>query len=100
MFCGSSKGVKPDYTDAAEEFGEVLVENNYGLVYGGAGIVVMGAVADAVLQSGGEVIGVIPEALKMKEAAHDGLNKLHVVSSTHKRKSLMAKLSDGFVALP
>ena len=77
-----------------------MCERGIGLVYGGAAIGVMGAVADAVLAAGGEAIGIIPESLAVKEVAHENLTDLHVVASMHERKAMMADLSDGFVALP
>lgn len=100
VFCGSSSGRVPDYLAAAKVLGTAMVQKGIGLVYGGAKVGVMGAVADAVLDQGGEAIGVIPKALMKKELAHEGLNELMVVSSMHERKALMADLSDGFVALP
>jgi uncharacterized protein (TIGR00730 family) len=100
VYCGSSPGLMPDYRDAATVLGHTLAERGIGLVYGGASIGVMGAVADGVLEKGGEVIGVIPFALATREVAHDGLNELVVVDSMHERKARMAELSDGFIALP
>lgn len=100
VFCGSSQGAKPAYKQAASAMGEALAKAEIGLVYGGGNVGLMGIIADATLAAGGEVIGVIPEALVAKEIAHKGLTKLHVVSSMHQRKSLMAELSDAFVALP
>ena len=100
VYCGSSPGRNPRFIQAAQELGEALVGRGIGLVYGGAGIGVMGAVANAVLGLGGEVIGVIPKALDAKEVAHTGLTEQHVVASMHERKALMAELSDGFIALP
>jgi uncharacterized protein (TIGR00730 family) len=100
VFSGSSWGVRAEYGRAANELGELLVEAGIGLVYGGASIGLMGAVADAVLQKGGEVIGVIPQSLVDKEVAHTGLHDLRITSSMHERKALMADLSDGFIALP
>jgi uncharacterized protein (TIGR00730 family) len=85
---------------AAEEMGAELVRRNIGLVYGGGNVGLMGVIADAVLRSGGEAVGVIPENLMAREGGHDGLTKLHVVRSMHERKALMADLSDAFVALP
>jgi len=78
----------------------VMANKNIGLVYGGASIGVMGAIADAVLEEGGEVIGIIPKELFVKEVAHTGITELREVSSMHERKALMAELSDGFIALP
>ncbi len=100
VYCGSSSGKDPAYIAAARELGGVLLQHNIGLVYGGACVGLMGAVADTVLAGGGEVIGVMPQSLVDKEVAHDGLSELHVVNSMHERKALMAELSDGFVALP
>ncbi|MCF3935360.1 TIGR00730 family Rossman fold protein [Acuticoccus sp. M5D2P5] len=100
IFCGSNSGFDPQFVDEARELGRVLAANRIGLVYGGASVGLMGAVADAVLAHGGEAIGVIPEALVDKEIAHHGLSDLRVVGSMHERKALMADLSDAFVALP
>jgi uncharacterized protein (TIGR00730 family) len=100
VFCGSSSGSRPEYLAAAREMGRILGEEGIGLVYGGASVGLMGAVADAVLAGGGTVTGVIPRHLVSKEIAHAGLTELRVVGSMHERKALMAELSDGFVALP
>jgi uncharacterized protein (TIGR00730 family) len=100
VFCGSSSGNGPAYVEAARAFGRVLAENDIGLVYGGARVGLMGAVADAALERDGEVVGVIPRALVDREIAHTGLSELRVVQTMHERKALMAELSDGFVALP
>ncbi len=100
VFCGSNSGSEPAYIDAAGALGRTLAEAGVGVVYGGASVGLMGAVADAALAAGGEVIGVIPRALVDKEIAHRGLADLRVVASMHERKALMAELSDGFVALP
>jgi uncharacterized protein (TIGR00730 family) len=100
VFCGSSSGSRPEYRAAAEELGTEVVRRNIGLVYGGGNVGLMGVIADAVLKAGGEVMGVIPENLMAKEVGHNGLTKLHVVRSMHKRKALMADLSDAFIALP
>jgi hypothetical protein len=100
VFSGSSPGVRTEYTHAARAFAAVLVRRGLGLVYGGAKVGLMGVLADTVLAGGGEVIGVIPGALRTKEVAHDGLTTLHVVSSMHERKAQMAALADAFVALP
>lgn len=100
VFAGSSAGTRPEYRDAAIELGRTLAERGIGVVYGGSCVGLMGAVADAALAAGGEVIGVIPQALVDKEVAHRGLSDLRVVSSMHERKALMADLSDGFVAIP
>ena len=100
VFCGSNPGRDPRYLAAARDLGATLAREGIGLVYGGAAKGLMGAVADAALAAGGEVVGVIPEALVAKEVAHRGLSDLRVVPSMHARKALMADLSDGFVALP
>jgi len=100
VFSGSSPGAHPDYARAAQELGCALTGAGIGLVYGGASVGLMGAVADAALEAGGEVIGVIPQALVDHEIAHPGLSELRIVSSMHERKALMADLADGFVALP
>jgi uncharacterized protein (TIGR00730 family) len=100
VYCGSSNGRQSAYEIAARDLASVLVEHNFGLVYGGAEKGIMGVIADAVLAHGGEVHGVMPMALSDKELAHQGLTELHIVSSMHERKSKMAKLSDGFIAMP
>jgi hypothetical protein len=100
VFCGSRPGNRPEYIDVARRLGALLAERRIGLVYGGASVGVMGAVADAVLTGGGEVIGVIPKALVRRELAHDHLTELRVVESMHERKALMAELSDAVIALP
>jgi uncharacterized protein (TIGR00730 family) len=100
VFCGSSPGHDPRYLEAARTMGHTLARRGLGLVYGGGSVGLMGAVADAALAAGGEVIGVIPQVLQIRELAHRSLTTLHVVGSMHERKALMAELSDGFVALP
>jgi uncharacterized protein (TIGR00730 family) len=100
VFAGSSPGSRPEYGIRATELGRALASRGVGLVYGGAHVGLMGAVADAVLAAGGQAIGVIPSALVAKEIAHTGLTELRVVSSMHERKATMADLSDAFVALP
>lgn len=100
VFAGSSPRVRPVYTAAARALGRAIVGRGLGLVYGGARIGLMGAVADAALEAGGNVTGVIPEALVAKEVAHAGLSDLRIVSSMHERKATMAELADAFVALP
>ncbi len=100
VYCGSSPGKLPKYCEAARLLGYELASRGLGLVYGGAGIGVMGAVADAILERGGEAIGVIPQSLATKEVAHAGLDDLFIVESMHERKAKMAELSDGFIALP
>ncbi|HEX4678840.1 MAG TPA: TIGR00730 family Rossman fold protein [Gaiellaceae bacterium] len=100
VFCGASSGRSPGYADAARAFGAAAAARGVGIVYGGGRVGLMGAVADAALAGGGEVIGVIPQELVERELAHGGLSELRVVGSLHERKALMAELSDGFVALP
>ncbi len=100
VFCGSSKGLRPDYLAAAQALGRTMAERHIELVYGGGNIGLMGAVADAVIGAGGHVIGVIPGALLAREVGHRGLQDLRIVQTMHERKSLMAELSDGFIALP
>jgi uncharacterized protein (TIGR00730 family) len=100
VFCGASSGRLPDYADAARAFGAAAAARGLGIVYGGGRVGLMGAVADAALGAGGEVIGVIPQELVDRELAHGGLTELHIVGSLHERKALMAELSDAFVALP
>ena len=100
VFCGSSFGSQPAYREAAETVGRLLCRRGIELVYGGGNVGLMGAMADACLDGGGRVIGVIPQALFDKEVAHLGLTELRVVNSMHERKALMADLSDAFLALP
>lgn len=100
VFCASAEGVSPGYRAAAEALGRGLAERNLGLVYGGARVGLMGAVADAALAAGGHVVGVIPEVLVDLEVAHDALSELHVTSTMHTRKELMGRRSDAFVILP
>ncbi len=100
IYCGSSFGVNPAHRDAAESFARLLAESGIGIVYGGASVGLMGAVADAALAAGGEVIGVLPRAMMAREIGHTGLNELHLVETLHERKAMMADLSGAFVALP
>jgi uncharacterized protein (TIGR00730 family) len=100
VFCGSSPGHDPAYAEAARTTGRTLAERGIDVVYGGGHVGLMGAVADAALEAGGRVVGVIPRQLYDRELAHHGLSELHVVESMHERKALMAELSDAFIALP
>lgn len=100
VFCGSSSGKDPAYAEAARFLGDTLARRGVTLVYGGGNVGLMGIVADAALEAGGEVIGVMPKALVEREISHSSLTKLHVVGSMHERKALMSELSDGFIALP
>lgn len=100
VFCGSSIGNDDDYTIAAKSLGSTLVKNGLGLVFGGGAIGLMGIIAREVLKSGGEVVGVIPEALYKKQLALQELTDIRIVGSMHERKALIAELSDGFIAMP
>ncbi|MGQ7793792.1 LOG family protein [Faunimonas sp. B44] len=100
VFCGSNFGAGEVYSDAARAMGGRIAARGVRLVYGGAKAGLMGVVADAALEGGGEVVGIIPRALVEREIAHPGLTDLRIVESMHERKALMADLSDGFVALP
>lgn len=100
VFCGSNAGRRETYVAAARQLGQAMARMNLGLVYGGARVGVMGAIADSVLAAGGKVVGVMPDFLVEKEVAHEGLTAMHVVDSMNARKQLMGDLSDGFIALP
>lgn len=100
VFCGSNEGANTVYKTTAQELGRAVAARGWGLVYGGAKVGLMGAVADAATGAGGEVFGVIPDRLVQRELAHDALTELFVVDSMHARKALMAHLSDGFCVLP
>ena len=100
VFCGSSVGADAEYLAQAKLLGQQIASGGWGLVYGGTSIGLMGAVADAALGGGAEVVGVLPRSLRDREIAHPGLTKLHLVGSMHERKALMASLSDAFIALP
>jgi uncharacterized protein (TIGR00730 family) len=100
VFCGSSPGARPCYAAAATSLAQHLAAQGIGIVYGGGKVGLMGALADAALEAGGDIIGVIPQSLVEKELAHPGLSDLRVVGSMHQRKALMAELADAFIALP
>ena len=100
VYCGSNKGVRPEYAAAAAALGTQLARENIELVYGGGRVGLMGILADSVLLHGGHVIGVIPEKLVIKEIVHEKLPDLRVVKTMHERKALMAELAAGFIALP
>ena len=100
VYCGANRGRDPAYAAAAQAMGRALARRGIGLVTGGGRVGLMGVVADAALEAGGEVVGVIPDALMRKELAHTGLTELVVTASMHERKARMAELADGFVALP
>jgi len=100
VYCGSNPGKSAEFLASARTLAGELVQRDIGLVYGGASVGLMGEIADTVLAGGGEVIGVIPQALVDKEVSHAGLTELKIVNSMHERKEIMADLSDGFIALP
>lgn len=100
VYCASNDGVRPEYIESARTMGRLLAEGGFTLVYGGGRTGLMGAMADAALTAGGEVIGVMPHALVEREVAHHGLTALHVVDSMHERKAFLAELADAFIALP
>jgi uncharacterized protein (TIGR00730 family) len=100
VYCGSATPVDPRYIETAQMVGTALAERGITVVYGGGKLGLMGAVADAALAAGGEVIGVIPEALKDAEVAHRGCTELHIVANMHERKAMFTELSDGFVTIP
>jgi uncharacterized protein (TIGR00730 family) len=100
VYCGSSMGASPDYAEGARQLAAQLVQNNIALVYGGGNVGLMGTIATEVIRLGGEVTGIIPKALVDKELGHTALTRLHVVKDMHERKSMMASLSDGFIAMP
>jgi uncharacterized protein (TIGR00730 family) len=100
VFCGAASGRAPTYAAAAQDLGELLAKRGIGLVYGGGNVGLMGELADAVLDAGGQAIGVIPQQLVDREIAHAGLTELHVVENLHQRKALMAELADAFLTLP
>jgi uncharacterized protein (TIGR00730 family) len=100
VYCGSSMGADPAFADTARALGRAMAARGIGLVYGGGRLGLMGVVADAVLEAGGEVYGVIPQALVDLEVAHTGLTELHLVNTMHERKALMTDLTDAFVAIP
>jgi uncharacterized protein (TIGR00730 family) len=100
VFCGSNSGARDTYAEAARDLGRLLAERGITLVYGGAAIGLMGAVADGALAAGGRVVGIMPRALIAREIGHPGLSELRMVESMHQRKALMADLSDGFIGLP
>lgn len=100
VFCGSSFGSDEAYSEAARALGKTLLNHNLGLVYGGGHVGLMGEIARTVLEGGGHVTGVIPQALADRELAYKEVNDMRVVNSMHERKALMAELSDGFIAMP
>ncbi len=100
VFCGSSSGSNPVYTQKAIALGKLFVEKNISLVYGGSNVGLMREIADTMLEAGGKVIGVMPHTLIDREVAHKGLTEFHVVSTMAERKAIMEKLSDAFIAMP
>lgn len=100
IFCGSATGKNPKYMELGTKIGEMLVQNHIGLVYGGASIGLMGAIADSVMKNGGHVTGVIPKSLVDYEVAHKGLSELFITDNMHQRKQMMYDCSDAFLSLP
>jgi uncharacterized protein (TIGR00730 family) len=100
VFCGSRPGNRPDFRTAATELGAELARRKLTLIYGGASVGLMGALADATLHGGGRAVGVLPFTLQERELGHQGLHELHLVNSMHERKALMAKRADAFIAMP
>jgi len=100
VYCGASMGTNPAFAATAKALGEEMAARGIGLVYGGGRLGLMGVVADAVMNAGGEAYGVIPQALIDLEVAHTGLTELHIVGSMHERKAMMTELTDAFVAIP
>lgn len=100
VYCGSRPGSRPEYVRAAVELGRAFARKHVCLVYGGASVGLMGALADSVLDSGGEVVGILPRWLEDKEVGHAGLHELHIVDSMHARKARMIERSDAFIAMP
>lgn len=100
VFCGANRGARAQYAQVAEELARELARREIGIVFGGGKVGLMGVIADAALAAGGEVVGVIPYGLLVREVAHERVQPMHVVDSMHERKAKMAELSDGFVALP
>src|SRR5687767_14056019 len=100
VYCGSSMGTDPAFAETARALGQAMAARGVGLVYGGGRLGLMGVVADAVMEAGGEAHGVIPQALVDLEVAHTGLTALHFVADMHERKAMMTELCDAFVAIP
>ena len=100
VYCGSANGTDPAFLTEAQSLGASIARAGLGLVYGGANVGLMGAVADAALAGGSEVVGVLPEVLRDREIAHTGLTRLELVPTMHKRKARMAELADAFLILP
>jgi uncharacterized protein (TIGR00730 family) len=100
VYCAAANGARPEYRAVAEELGRALALRSLGLIYGGAKVGLMGAVADSVIAAGGHVVGVIPHVLVDKEVAHEGVSELHVTDTMHTRKAMMAERADAFLVLP
>lgn len=100
VFCGSRAGNNPAYVAAARETGAAIARRGWRLIYGGGSVGMMGALADAALAEGGNVVGIMPRSLLTREVAHPGLTRLHLVTTMHRRKALMSSMSDGFLTLP
>lgn len=100
VFCAAANGARPIYRETAQALGRVMAERGLGLIYGGATVGLMGAVADAAVAAGGYVVGVIPQVLVDYEISHDGIHELHVVDTMHTRKALMGERANGFIVLP
>jgi uncharacterized protein (TIGR00730 family) len=100
VYCASNDGARPEYLESARATGRLLAERGIAVVYGGGRTGLMGALADAALAAGGEVVGVMPHALVEREVAHHGLTSLQVVDTMHERKSMLAEMADAFIALP
>jgi uncharacterized protein (TIGR00730 family) len=100
VYCGSNLGADPAFGEATRALATLLAERGIRIVYGGAAVGLMGMLADTALEAGGEVVGILPQGLMDREIGHTGLSELHVVTSMHERKALMAELSDAFIALP
>lgn len=100
VYCGSRVGTLPEFTNAARSVGQAIGERGWAMVYGGGRVGLMGVAADAALEAGAHVTGVIPRSLQEREVGHPGLSELHVVDTMHQRKQLMAERADAFVALP
>jgi len=100
IFCGSNPGARPDYVEAARSLGRLLAQRGIGIVYGGSNVGLMAALADAMMDELGDIIGVIPRMLVEREVANTSLTDLRIVDSMHARKAMMAELADGFIALP
>jgi uncharacterized protein (TIGR00730 family) len=100
VYCGSNLGADPAFAEATRELARLLVARGIRIVYGGAALGLMGLLADTAMEAGGEVVGILPQGLMDREIGHPGLTELHIVSSMHERKAMMAELADAFVALP